>query len=96
MLHGNRYLLVHHTVNTLLLILVWILVRDSTQADVDKAVAAAREAFKRGSTWRTMNASARGRLIYKLSDLMERDVRYLAVSNVDIDSNTHILAPSVL
>ena len=54
------------------------------QADVDKAVKAAREAFKLGSPWRRMDASERGKLLNKLADLMERDVEYIAVfiSNV--------------
>jgi len=46
---------------------------------VEKAVSAAKAAFKRGSTWRQMNASARGRLLMKLADLIERDAAYLAV-----------------
>ena len=50
------------------------------QADVDKAVQAAASAFKLGSPWRTMDASQRGRLLYKLADLVERDLHYLAVS----------------
>lgn len=41
---------------------------------------AARQAFQIGSPWRTMNASERGRLIYKLADLIERDRLLLAVS----------------
>lgn len=41
---------------------------------------AARKAFEIGSPWRTMNASDRGRLIYKLADLIERDRLLLAVS----------------
>ena len=49
------------------------------QADVDLAVKAAAEAFKRGSPWRTMNASDRGKLLYRLADLIERDREYLAV-----------------
>ena len=36
------------------------------QVDVDKAVAAARAAFTRGSVWRKMDASARGEIIYKV------------------------------
>jgi len=52
------------------------------QADVDKAVQAAAAAFKLGSPWRTMDASERGRLLYKLADLVERDMDYLAVSGV--------------
>lgn len=50
------------------------------QADVDVAVKAAKEAFKLGSPWRTMNASDRGRLLNRLADLIERDHAYLAVS----------------
>lgn len=46
---------------------------------MDKAVQAAKEAFKLGSPWRTMDASQRGRLLYKLADLIERDLDYLAV-----------------
>lgn len=52
----------------------------SPQADVDKAVKAARKAFEFGSTWRTMDASERGRLLNKLADLVERDRLILAVS----------------
>jgi len=33
-----------------------------------------------GSPWRRMDASERGRLLYRLADLMERDQVYLAVS----------------
>lgn len=51
------------------------------QADVDKAVQAARLAFSLGSVWRRMDASERGRLLSKLADLVERDSVYLAVSN---------------
>jgi len=50
------------------------------QADVDKAVQAARRAFAMGSAWRTMDASERGRLLSKLADLVERDGIYLSVS----------------
>ena len=50
------------------------------QADVDKAVAAARAAFESGSPWRKTSPSARGRLLNKLADLMDRDFAYLAVS----------------
>ena len=53
-------------------------VAEGDKADVDNAVAAAREAFKRGSKWRTMDASDRGRLLNKLADLIERDMEYLA------------------
>ena len=50
------------------------------QADIDKAVKAARTAFKLNSEWRTMDASQRGVLLNKFADLMERDHAYLAVN----------------
>ncbi|KAM9330702.1 uncharacterized protein PAF06_017093 [Gastrophryne carolinensis] len=53
-------------------------VAEGDKADIDKAVKAAREAFALGSTWRTMDASQRGRLLHKLADLMERDHLILA------------------
>jgi acyl-CoA reductase-like NAD-dependent aldehyde dehydrogenase len=52
-------------------------VQEGTKADIEKAVAAARAAFKLGSTWRTMDASARGRLLLKLASLIERDAAYI-------------------
>ncbi|XP_059730190.1 aldehyde dehydrogenase 1A1-like [Haemorhous mexicanus] len=55
-------------------------VEEGDKADVDKAVKAARKAFELGSTWRTMDASERGRLLNKLADLVERDRLILAVS----------------
>jgi acyl-CoA reductase-like NAD-dependent aldehyde dehydrogenase len=42
-----------------------------------RQVAAAKEAFKLGSTWRTMDASGRRDLLLKLADLIERDRQYL-------------------
>ncbi|XP_076816852.1 aldehyde dehydrogenase, mitochondrial-like [Clavelina lepadiformis] len=53
-------------------------VQEGDKADVDVAVKAAREAFKLGSPWRTMDASQRGVLINRLADLIERDRHYLA------------------
>lgn len=50
------------------------------QADVDKAVKAAKAAFQLGSPWRRMDASQRGKLLNRLADLIERDRAYLAVS----------------
>lgn len=51
----------------------------SVQDDVDRAVEAARAAGQRGSPWRRMDASSRGRLLHKLADLVERDRLLLAV-----------------
>lgn len=51
------------------------------QADVEKAVKAAKDAFKLGSPWRRMDASDRGLLLSRLADCIERDAAYLAVSH---------------
>ncbi|XP_056267991.1 aldehyde dehydrogenase family 1 member A3 isoform X2 [Pseudoliparis swirei] len=53
-------------------------VEEADKEDVDKAVQAARAAEQRGSPWRRMDASSRGRLLHQLADLMERDRRLLA------------------
>ncbi len=52
-------------------------VAEADAADVDKAVRAARAAFEQGP-WRTMAASQRGRLLYRLSDLIEANANQLA------------------
>ena len=52
------------------------------QADADIAVAAARAAFQRDSPWRKLSASARGLLIGKLADLVEKNINELAVGDV--------------
>ena len=41
---------------------------------------AAQKAFAYGAPWRTMDASERGRLMYKWADAIERDIEYIAVS----------------
>ncbi|XP_074030054.1 aldehyde dehydrogenase 1A1 [Leptinotarsa decemlineata] len=50
-------------------------IAEADKADVDKAVAAAKAAFLRGSEWRSMDASQRGKLINKLADLMDRNAK---------------------
>lgn len=52
-------------------------VAEAEAADVDKAVVAARAAFNRGS-WRRMTAAERGRLLYRLADLIEKNAEELA------------------
>ncbi|XP_041058752.1 mitochondrial 10-formyltetrahydrofolate dehydrogenase isoform X4 [Carcharodon carcharias] len=49
----------------------------SSVADVDRAVAAAKDAFENGQ-WGKMNARDRGRLLYQLADLMEEHQEELA------------------
>ncbi|CAF4825264.1 unnamed protein product [Pieris macdunnoughi] len=53
-------------------------IQQGGKADIDKAVQAAKDAFKLGSPWRTMDASHRGYLLNKLADLIERDRTYIA------------------
>jgi aldehyde dehydrogenase (NAD+) len=48
---------------------------EATAADVERAVQAARHAFDdRQGAWRKMSASERGRLIWRLADLIERNI----------------------
>ena len=52
---------------------------EASGADVDQTVAAARRAFdSKGGAWRKMSASERGRLIWKLADLIEQHIDELA------------------
>src|SRR6478672_5509652 len=54
-------------------------VAEASAADVDRAVEAARRAFEdRNGPWRKLSASERGRLIWKLGDLVEKNVDELA------------------
>jgi phenylacetaldehyde dehydrogenase len=52
-------------------------VAEGNSADVDKAVTAARKAFESGP-WSTLTASERGRLIWKLADLVESHLEEFA------------------
>ena len=55
----------------------WALMPKAVEADVDRAVNAAHVAFTSGD-WPKLNASARGKLLYKLADLMAADADALA------------------
>ena len=52
-------------------------VAEGDEADVDLAVKAARKAFEQGE-WSRMDARDRGRLMFKLADLMEAEMEELA------------------
>src|ERR1700726_427751 len=52
-------------------------VAEADAPDVDKAVSAARAAFEKGA-WRKMSASQRGQLMYRLADLIEKNIEELA------------------
>jgi len=55
----------------------WADMPKANESDVDRAVQAAHIAFTTGA-WPTLNASARGKLLYKLADLMAADADALA------------------
>ncbi len=52
-------------------------VAEGNSTDVDRAVTAARNAFESGP-WRTLTASERGRLVWKLADLLESHLEEFA------------------
>jgi acyl-CoA reductase-like NAD-dependent aldehyde dehydrogenase len=55
----------------------WALIPRGAAADVERAVAAAHTAF-RGREWRGLTATARGKLLYKLADLISARAHELA------------------
>ena len=52
-------------------------VPEGDHQDVDKAVLAARKAFDEGP-WKTMSPSARGQLLWRLADLLEKHTEEFA------------------
>ncbi len=56
---------------------IWALMPRATAADTDRAVKAAHRAFNEGA-WPAMTASARGKLLAKLADLVARDAGTIA------------------
>lgn len=54
-------------------------IAEASSRDVYRAVSAARQAFDdRGGVWRKMSASERGRLIWRLADLLEKNIEEFA------------------
>src|SRR5256885_2106983 len=54
-------------------------VGEASPEAIDRAVSAARRALEdRGGAWRKMSASERGKLIWRLADLVERNIEELA------------------
>src|SRR5512138_789509 len=50
-----------------------------TKADVDRAVAAARKAFDDpNGAWQKMSASDRGKLLWRIADLIEKNIDEIA------------------
>lgn len=67
--------------------------QEGDKEDVDQAVKAAHDAFQLNSEWRKMDASARGHLINKLADLIEKNLAYLA--KLEVADNGKPLAEAV-
>ena len=66
----------------------WAQIARGSKPDIDRAVAAAKACFE--STWSRMKASARGRLLLKLADLIEQESEALA--RVEVTDNGKLLA----
>lgn len=64
-------------------------VQEALEADVDKAVAAAKAAFEIGSPWRTMDATGRRGKLSKYLVVRSRDLSCNAASAL---TNTYTLA----
>ena len=67
----------------------WARIPRGDSSDADAAVAAARQAF-RSTAWRALTASARGRLLVKLADLIEAEADRLAA--IEVHDNGKLLA----
>ena len=59
---------------------VLVKVQEGAEADVNLAVKSSREAFDKGP-WSKMNGAERSRLLYKLSDLLEKMQTSLLIWN---------------
>jgi acyl-CoA reductase-like NAD-dependent aldehyde dehydrogenase len=56
----------------------WAQMPESRKADVDRAVEAAHQALYDGGRWARMTATQRGKLLYRLADLIAASVPRLA------------------
>jgi aldehyde dehydrogenase (NAD+) len=69
-------------------------VAEADAADVDAAVHAARRAFE-SESWRRMRASERGRLLYRLAELIEKNAAELASLEATDNGKPYSLAKAV-
>jgi aldehyde dehydrogenase (NAD+) len=67
---------------------VWAKIAYASESDVDRAVMAARKAVR--GEWRAMTASARGKVMMKLADLIEGNAAQLA--EIEVRDNGKLLA----
>jgi aldehyde dehydrogenase (NAD+) len=75
-------------------------VAEGDQADIDRAVKAARRAFESGP-WPKMDARERGRLMFRLADLIEEEIEELAAletldNGKPIRDSRHVDLPLVI
>jgi len=72
-------------------------VAEADAADVDLAVKAAVKAFRPKAPWRKMSASERGKLLYRLADLIEKNADELAtLESIDNGKPRHVAAAADL
>jgi aldehyde dehydrogenase (NAD+) len=69
-------------------------IQEASLEDVDRAVAAAKKAFEDGP-WRKMTGRERGVLIYKLADLIEKNINELATLEALDNGKTFDVARNV-
>jgi acyl-CoA reductase-like NAD-dependent aldehyde dehydrogenase len=67
----------------------WALIPRGGKQDVDRAVAAAKSAFY-GEAWRTLTATSRGALLFKLADLIAADA--VRLSEIESTDNGKLIA----
>ena len=67
---------------------VWAKIAKGNAADVDRAVASAKNASE--SEWADVKPTERGRLLYKLADLIERDAQRLG--EIEVRDNGKLIA----
>src|SRR5690606_18955316 len=69
----------------------WASIPQATEADVDRAVQAARDAYR--TTWRSVNGFTRANLMMKLADLLDAHTERLA--ELETTDNGKLLRESV-
>lgn len=65
-------------------------VAEGAAEDIDRAVKAARKAFQSGM-WRTMTASERGKLLWKLADLIDQNLEEFSLLE-SLDKGSRLLS----
>ena len=66
---------------------IWATIARSGAEDVDRAVQAASAAFE-GGPWSKLSASARGKLLWRMGDLLEANVEHLALLETSDNGRT--------